>query len=97
MMGFQGSLYQVEIISSQSSEILSFILHQLNRGATLQKIQGGYSATDFSKITCICSAKEFVRLRNHVGDTDPQAFLYSTTIYGVWGHGRGFHSFWDTM
>lgn len=97
MMGFQGSLYQVEIISSQSCEILSFILHQLNRGATLQKIQGGYSATEFSKITCICSAKEFVRLRNHVGDTDSQAFLYSTTIYGVWGHGRGFHSFWDTM
>lgn len=71
---------RVCIISSKTEEIVSFILHDLHCGATLNEIIGAYENTPRKEIITIVDKQEYRQLMDYVKKTDPKAFL---TVYSV--------------
>ena len=71
---------RVCIISPKLDEIVSFILHDLHSGATLNEIIGAYDNTQRREVITIVDKNEYRKLMEFVRKTDPKAFV---TVYSV--------------
>lgn len=71
---------RVCIISPKLDEIVSFILHDLHSGATLNEIIGAYDNTQRKEVITIVDKNEYRKLMEFVRKTDPKAFV---TVYSV--------------
>ena len=71
---------RVCIISPKLDEIVSFILHDLHSGATLNEIIGAYDNTQRREVIAIVDKNEYRKLMEFVRKTDPKAFV---TVYSV--------------
>ena len=71
---------RVCIISPKLDEIVSFILHNLHSGATLNDIIGAYDNTQRREVITIVDKNEYRKLMEFVRKTDPKAFV---TVYSV--------------
>lgn len=74
------------IISSKSDEIVDFILHTLNRSATISDGTGAYLGTTYKVINSCLTRGEALRLRHFIHTCDPKAFITiinSTEIVGM--------------
>lgn len=90
MFGIGPSKVKLEIISDKDKEILDYIVHTVQRGATVHEIMGGYTGQDRIMITTICSPKQSSFIRSHIAKIDPNAFIEVTALMSVWGEGKGF-------
>jgi uncharacterized membrane-anchored protein YitT (DUF2179 family) len=90
MFGLGPSKVKLEIISDRDKEILDYIVHTVQRGATIHEIKGGYSGQNRTMITTTCSPKQAAAIRSHVAFIDPNAFIEVTALMSVWGEGKGF-------
>jgi len=79
----------VTIITSRRDEVSFYIMNELNRGSTIFNAYGGFSKQDKTVITCVINNYEFARLRNEIGNIDPDAFMYVSDAVAV--AGRGFN------
>ncbi len=71
---------RVCIISPKLDEIVSFILHELHSGATLNEITGAYDNTPRREVITIVDKNEYRKLMDFVRKVDPKAFV---TVYSV--------------
>ena len=71
---------RVCVISPKLDEIVSFILHDLHSGATLNEIIGAYDNTPRKEVITIVDKHEYRKLMDFVRKTDPKAFV---TVYSV--------------
>ena len=71
---------RVCIISPHFDQILSFILHDLHSGATINEIIGAYDQTKKREIITIVDNQEYRKLMDYVKKVDPKAFI---TVYSV--------------
>ena len=77
----------IMIMSKKQPEITHAIMHNVNRGVTLLKSQGGYSGQDQNTMLIAVRKDEVYRLRKTVFDIDPDAVLMMLTTDEVRGLG----------
>lgn len=68
------------ILSEQNDKIQDFILHKLNRGATLYNAFGPYQSQTRREIVTIVDKNDYSKLIRFIHEIDPNAFV---TVYTV--------------
>ena len=81
-------------ISAQWKEISKKILHEINRGLTIIKGQGGYTGREEQIIYTVITFREYVQLKGMVKRVDPRAFMVVTETLDVMGHRIGTEPHW---
>lgn len=61
-------LYEVEIICDQPQEIERFIIQDIRKSATIDQVVGSYSGQSKTQLDCVCTSREYVRLREFIRD-----------------------------
>lgn len=91
MFGFESKVVQIEIITKDKAEqILSYIMDDMKRGATTEKVIGEYTRERYTKIRVYCSPRESVVLKRELAQIDPKSFVSLIKVENVWAHGKGF-------
>lgn len=78
---------QVIIITPRSREVKNFITEELKRGATIYRAEGAFTGEEKEVIMTILKRQEFVKLRDFIKKTDPNAFITVQNIHEVLGEG----------
>lgn len=96
MFGFESKVVQIEIITKDKAEqILSYIMDDMQRGATTEKVIGEYTRERYTKIRVYCSPRESVVLKRALAEIDPTSFVSLIKVENVWAHGKGFKNIHD--
>jgi uncharacterized membrane-anchored protein YitT (DUF2179 family) len=77
----------VMIISKNNQVIADKILNDLNRGVTFLEGYGGFSKKPMDVINCVVNHYEMAKLKQIVGEIDPNAFMFVTETIEVAGEG----------
>lgn len=78
---------KVEIISSKGSEIKSYIINVLDRGATVYRAEGAYTGDEREIITTVVGKKEFIKLRRFIKEIDDKSFIVTYKVHETVGEG----------
>lgn len=77
----------VNIVSEHSEEIQKYIVDELERGATIYEAKGAYTGNKKDVIITVVDRRDFIKLKNHIRETDREAFVTVSNIYEVLGDG----------
>ncbi len=78
------------VITDKPELINEYITSQLHHSSTFTPAEGGYTRQDKVMIHTVCKRIEAIRLRRHIKEIDPHAFIIITTTSEIIG--RGFRS-----
>lgn len=78
------------VITDKPKEINEYIMSELHHSSTITQAVGGYTNSDKVMIHTVCKRIEAIRLRVHIKEMDPHAFVIITTTSEIVG--RGFRS-----
>ena len=78
------------VVCSNPEPICKFIVEELNRGATIADAQGAFTGDKKYIIFTALSRHQAVRLRNHIKEIEPHAFILISNTSEIIG--KGFHS-----
>ncbi|MBQ9758026.1 MAG: YitT family protein [Clostridia bacterium] len=78
------------VITSKRDAITEYIIKTLHHGVTVNSVVGEYTREEKTMIHTVCKRSEAIKLRNHIKEVDPQAFIIITTSSEIIG--RGFRS-----
>jgi uncharacterized membrane-anchored protein YitT (DUF2179 family) len=82
-----GLKLQIQIVSDELAEIESFIISDLNRGATLYLAKGAFSKEQRTVLTTILTKQEFIKLKKYLATQKSEAFVSISNIQEVIGNG----------
>lgn len=87
--GFTIQRYVMIVPSTrENGEIIrEYILHTLDRGATVYTAEGAYSKEDKMVLTTVLDRKAFIELKKYVVKTDPKSFVTVQNLHEVVGEG----------
>ena len=77
----------VRIVSKEASQIKKFIIHELNRGATVFKAEGAYSEEVINIISTVLNKREFIKIKGYIKSIDEHAFVTVSSVREVIGEG----------
>lgn len=83
----KSSVYVANIISDKWEEINDFIQDDLERGATIYNVEGGYQFTRYRLISVVFDQKEYNEVYRAIAHIDPKAFVTITKAQTVYGEG----------
>ena len=92
LFGLETKIVQVEVITQEPEEISKYIMKDMCRGVSVEKIIGAYSGETKDKLIVLCSPRESIKLRHYVAKVDERAFVTIAHMDGVWGNGAGFNN-----
>lgn len=75
------------IVSEKHEDLRSYILDELERGATYIKSSGMYTRRDKEMIFLVVSRKEVTAVQRKIKDIDPAAFVVVVNAYETFGDG----------
>ena len=78
------------VVCDDPEPICHFIVHELNRSASVVRAQGAYSGKDKYIVITALKRGQAVQLRNFIRKQDPKAFILITNTSEIIG--KGFHS-----
>lgn len=78
---------EVAIISNKEKEVSKFITNELKRGVTLLYGVGGFSNSEKRIINTVVSRREYIKIKNHLKEIDPNAFIWVSFVHEVLGEG----------
>lgn len=78
------------IVTTKPEEVCQYIIHTLNRSATVLDAKGAYTHGDCRVVLIACRRGEAVKLRQKLKEIDAQAFLFITNTSEIIG--KGFRS-----
>ena len=78
------------VVCDDPEPICDFIVHELNRSASVVHATGAYSGQDKAIVLTALNRTQAVRLRNFIKITDPKAFILISNTSEIIG--KGFHS-----
>ena len=78
------------VVCDDPEPICDFIVHELNRSASVFHATGAYSGQDKAIVLTALNRTQAVRLRNFIKITDPKAFILISNTSEIIG--KGFHS-----
>ena len=73
-----------------AEQIIDFVMDDMHRGVTTEKVIGEYTKDRYTKIRVYCSPRESIDLKKKLAETDPTAFVSSIRVENVWANGKGF-------
>ena len=82
------------IISQKGEEISRNILHEIHRGLTIIRGQGGYTGNEEQIIYTVITFRELAQLKRMIRRLDPLAFVVVTDTLEVMGHRIGTQPHW---
>ncbi len=88
-------LYQVEIIADSSEGIREFVIEQLQKSLTSLSVKGAYSGETKIQMDCVCTSKEYLKLREYLLEHDIQCFLKVMPLMHVFGTNKDFEKLAD--
>ena len=68
------------IISTKHEQVLDYIIHELNSGASVYDVTGGWDGVTRKEINVIVDKQEYRALMDYMKKHDPKAFM---TVYSV--------------
>lgn len=74
------------MVVTKNKDILQYILHETQRGATYWDGLGAYSGTELLVINTVVSKYELMRLRRAIIELDPQVFIVENSSVNVTGY-----------
>lgn len=78
------------IVTSKPEEVCDYVIHTLNRSATVINAEGAYSHEERSVVLTACRRGEAVKLRQKLKMIDSHAFMFITNTSEIIG--KGFRS-----
>ena len=87
--GFNLSKY-FNVVCDEPEPICDYLVHELNRSATVVRAQGAFSGKDKYIVFTVLSRPQAVRLRNFIKENQPSAFMLISNTSEIIG--KGFHS-----
>ena len=87
--GFNLSKY-FNVVCDEPEPICNFLVHELQRSATIVHAQGAFSGKDKYIVFTVLSRPQAVRLRNFIKENQPSAFMLISNTSEIIG--KGFHS-----
>lgn len=91
LFGLETRIVQLEIITEHHEEITNFIMHDMERGVSIETIVGAYTGKEKKKLLVLCSPREGLLIKKQVGSLDKKALVTMIHVDSVWGHGAGFN------
>lgn len=90
-------LYDVHIIgNSRMEEIETFIIEKIHKSVTIyQDAMGGYSRESKVQMSCVCSSRDYVQLREFIRQGKYGCFIKVLPLIHVFGRNRDFHKLDD--
>ena len=79
------------IRTANQQPILDFIIHNMNRSATVEKAYGAYTHHELSVLVTVLTRRQALQLRNFLRENDPHSFI--TIVNSSEIIGKGFRSF----
>ena len=79
------------IMTANPQPILNFIIHDMNRSATVEKAYGAYTHHELSVLVTVLTRRQALQLRNFLRENDPHSFI--TIVNSSEIIGKGFRSF----
>ena len=76
-----------QIITTNPDPIVDFIVHTLNRGATLEEVTGAYNQARKTMVVTVLGRAQALALRKYIRSVDPHAFMIITTSTEIFGKG----------
>lgn len=73
------------IVSEKGAEIAERLMHNLGRGVTMMKGEGGYTHKQKDVLFCVVSRFELASLKEIIKSVDPNAFVCINQTYEVMG------------
>ena len=90
MFGLTQKLVQLEILTNCPEELSEYVMNEMGRGVSSNKVTGEYTGESRKQLRIICTPRESILVKRFLAETDPKAFVSVITINSVWGIGRGF-------
>ncbi|MFA9464210.1 MAG: YitT family protein [Velocimicrobium sp.] len=78
------------VVCQEPHLICNYIVHELDRSATICDATGAFSGTHKSIVFTVLNRTEAIKLRNYIKMVDPAAFILITNTSEIIG--KGFHS-----
>lgn len=75
------------IVCDRQEEICDFIIHTLNRSATVCEAEGAYTHKQKFIIMCVLKGREEILLRKFIKETEPEAFMLVSNTSEIFGKG----------
>lgn len=75
------------VITTQPQIAIDYITHQLHRGATFWRAEGGYTHEEKTVVLAALSGAQSVALRRYLKQNDPSAFMLITNSSEIFGNG----------
>ena len=91
LFGLETRIVQLEIITEHHETITDFIMHDMERGVSIETIVGAYTGKEKKKLLVLCSPREGLLIKKKVGSLDKKALVTMIHVDSVWGHGAGFN------
>lgn len=89
--GFETKIVQVNIITSKIEDISGYIMNDIGRGVSSEKIVGEYTKQSLTQLNVLCSPRESILIKRHIAKLDTKALVTVIPVETVWGRGEGFH------
>lgn len=88
-------LYEIQIIGINLDGIEEFVIEKIKKSVTISKVTGGYSGEEKIQMDCVCSSKDYVRLRKFLRESGYDCFIKVFPLLHVFGRNKEFHSLYD--
>lgn len=81
------SNYQADIISDKWEEISRYVQDELERGATVIRVEGGYHGDPRVILRAVIDKRQYEMLKKYISEVDPKAFVTYTQTHATFGEG----------
>jgi uncharacterized membrane-anchored protein YitT (DUF2179 family) len=75
------------VITARPEQVQDFILHTLNRSATVEQAYGAYTHRELAVLITVLTRREAAQLRNYLHEHDPHAFITIVNSSEIIGKG----------
>lgn len=91
------SLYDVQIIGEETSEIRRFMIEILHKSMTSHEVVGAYTDKTRIQMDCVCTSVEYVKLKEFIFEQKIECFIKVTPLISVFGANKDFRRLKDEI
>ena len=90
-------LYDIQIVADRYEEIQQYVVDVLHKTSTIHPVTGGYTGRIKQEIDCVCTSREYLKLREYLLEKDIDCFLKVMPMMHVFGHNKDFEKLSDEI
>lgn len=83
-------LYEIQIICEYPEPVKRYIVDEIHKSVTIHHVVGGYSGKTKAMLDCVCTYKEYVKLREYIKEQDIHCFMKVLPMMHVFGEDKDF-------